>query len=165
MTLWGSERSRAGLLWAEREQLTGPFHSSLLLRRGQEGPAWQGPVSPHSQQLGQSLTSLGRRARLQALWFSGLEWPGSPGLGAQGSACVASGAWLFSRSSLPISPWEGAPGLTALVPTPHPGDPGEEAEDIRGGLFHGGAGGIAILETSHPLLFGLSGARGYTVRI
>lgn len=42
MTLWGSERSRAGLLWAERSSWTGPFHSSLLLRRGQEGPAWRG---------------------------------------------------------------------------------------------------------------------------
>lgn len=52
-------------------------------RRGRPG---EGPISPPSQRLGQSLASLGRRACLQALWLSGLEWPGSPGLGAQGGA-------------------------------------------------------------------------------
>lgn len=124
LALWGSEHGKAGLLWAEREHLDGAFsfYPAAQDRRGRPG---EGPVSPPSQRLGQSLASLGRRARLQALWLSGLEWPGSPGLGAQGSVFVASGARLLSRSSLPVSLWEGAPGLTALVPMLHPGDPGE----------------------------------------
>lgn len=103
---------------------TGPFHSTLLLWKGQEGPAWRGArllTFPAARTVSGKPWQAGMPAGPVAFrpGMAGESWAGSP------RRCIASGAQLLSRSSLPISPWEGAPGLTALVPMPHSGSPGE----------------------------------------